>query len=176
MDGPRLEHRVPFLLAALLIAVVCNARAGIAQGTAAPGAWGEYHDKNLGLALEFPSDVFPLNSAEQRKDATVFLRPDGRARLRVFGAANQSHASPRTYLSRIADTEAARFTYVRTAPSFFVASGTREGMIFYRRCNFSAGADPRIACFQLDYPQNEKRAYDAMVTRISRSLRATSEL
>jgi hypothetical protein len=44
-------------------------------------------------------------------------------------------------------------------------------MIFYRRCNFSSKADKRVACLQLDYPQAEKRSWDGMVTRISRSLR-----
>jgi hypothetical protein len=41
-------------------------------------------------------------------------------------------------------------------------------MIYYSRCNFGGAA---IHCFDLAYPQAEKRAWDAIVTRISLSLR-----
>jgi hypothetical protein len=45
----------------------------------------------------------------------------------------------------------------------------REGLIYYSRCNFSrAGA---MHCFDLVYPKEEERAWDAVVTRISLSLR-----
>jgi hypothetical protein len=62
---------------------------------------------------------------------------------------------------------------VRTTPLFFVASAVRGGMILYRRCNFSARADRRVGCLQLEYPRSEKRAWDNVVTRISRSLHNT---
>ena len=42
-------------------------------------------------------------------------------------------------------------------------------MIYYSRCNFSAPRGASIHCFDLVYPQREKRAWDAMVTRISLS-------
>jgi hypothetical protein len=44
-------------------------------------------------------------------------------------------------------------------------------VILYSRCNFSGGARGVIHCFDLKYPQEEKRAWDAVVTRISLSLR-----
>ena len=55
--------------------------------------------------------------------------------------------------------------------TFFAISSVRQGLIFYSRCNFSADAGGAIHCFDLVYPQQEKRAWDALVTRISRSLR-----
>jgi hypothetical protein len=61
--------------------------------------------------------------------------------------------------------------YRRVTPSFFAISAEREGMIYYSRCNFSTLRGATIHCFDLVYPQSEKRAWDAIVTRISLSLR-----
>jgi hypothetical protein len=136
--------------------------------------WGRYRDREFGMTFDFPRHIFSLQSAEQGGQGVTFSTPDGRARIRVFGAANEGNDTPAGYLSRIRRSGEGRFTYVRTTPRFFVASGTRDGMIFYRRCNF-ASADKRMSCFQLDYPQREKRAWDGIVTRISLSLRATAQ-
>jgi hypothetical protein len=133
-----------------------------------PPGWRRYHE--LGMALDFPAHIFSLKSAEQGREGVLFSTRDDRARIRVFGFRNQANDTPRRYLSRIANPEQARFTYVRTSPRFFVASGTRDGMIFYRRCNFFG--DKRVSCFQLDYPEGEKREWDNIVTRISLSLAA----
>jgi hypothetical protein len=132
--------------------------------------WGRYRDHDLGMSFDFPAHIFPLRSAEQGRSDVVFSTGDGRARIRVFGFVNEEKDTPRRYLARIVRTEQGRFTYVRTTPRFFVASGTLDGMIFYRRCNFFRSADQRVSCLQLDYPQQEKRDWDRIVTRISASL------
>ena len=61
--------------------------------------------------------------------------------------------------------------YQRVTPSFFAISGTYQGAIYYSRCNFSSNAGGAVHCFDLKYPKREKRAWDDIVTRISRSLR-----
>jgi hypothetical protein len=136
--------------------------------------WGHYRDRNFGMEFDFPAHIFSLKSAEQERQEVIFSTADGRARIRVFGLANTANDSPAGYLRRIAKPGEGQFSYVRTTRRFFVASGTRDGMIFYRRCNFSASAEKRVGCFQLDYPQAEKRAWDRVVTRISLSLRAAA--
>jgi hypothetical protein len=133
--------------------------------------WGQYRDKELGLTFDLPAHIFSLDSAKRGRPGTLFSSPDGRAQVRVFGSVNKTNDTPRQYLRRTAGPDQANFTYVRTTSRFFVASGTRDGMIFYRRCHFSSSAAKRIGCIQLDYPQREKRAWDAAVTRMSRSLR-----
>jgi hypothetical protein len=172
MKPHRFEPCFVSILVVILIAIAANVDAfAVERSVEQSTGWGQYRDKGLGLALDFPSHVFPRKSAEEGREGTVFSTPDGRARIRVFGFINEANDTPRLHLDRIARTDQANFTYIRTAARFFVASGTREGMIFYRRCNFSSSADRRVACLQLDYPQGEKRNWDVMVTRISRSLR-----
>jgi hypothetical protein len=151
----------------LVLAVVAAAPAAAAPGGS---GWGQYRDREAGVAFDFPGHVFAIDSAEQSRQGTVFTSTDGRARIRVFGFVNEAGDTPARYLRRVARPEDANFTYVRTTSRFFVASGTRDGMIFYRRCNF-AGGSGQVGCLQLDYPQGDKRAFDPVVTRISRSLR-----
>ena len=62
-------------------------------------------------------------------------------------------------------------TYDRVARNFFALSTRREGMIVYLRCNFSSARGETLHCVDIRYPVNEKRDWDGVVTRISRSLR-----
>jgi hypothetical protein len=157
-------------LGSLLVMADMAARHDVASAAERPPGWGRYRDRDFGMAFDFPAHIFSLESAEQGGEGVRFSTPDGRAHILVFGFRNEANDTPRRYLSRIANPEQARFTYVRTTPRFFVASGTRDGMIFYRRCNFLE--DKRVGCFQLDYPEGEKREWDNIVTRISLSLAA----
>jgi hypothetical protein len=158
------------MFGSLVVMADTAARHDMASAAEQLPGWGRYRDQALGMAFDFPAQIFSLKSAEQGREGVVFSTPDDRARIRVFGFRNEANDTPRRYLSRIANPEQARFTYVRTTPRFFVASGTRDGMIFYRRCNFFG--DRRVGCFQLDYPEGEKREWDNIVTRISLSLAA----
>jgi hypothetical protein len=54
------------------------------------------------------------------------------------------------------------------ASPFFVISGVRDGRIWYNRCNRAPGA---MNCVLMNYRAGDKRKWDAIVTRISRSLR-----
>jgi hypothetical protein len=153
----------------ILIPASAIAAAAAVERTA---RWGHYRDRNFGLEFDFPAHIFSLKSAEEGREGVTFLSADGRARIRVFGMPNVANDTPARYLRRIARPGEGRFTYVRTTSRFFVAAGNRDGMIFYRRCNFS---DRRLSCFQLDYPQSEKRAWDRIVTRMSLSLRASDD-
>jgi hypothetical protein len=47
----------------------------------------------------------------------------------------------------------------------------RDGLIFYSRCNFTRRTGGAIHCFDVVYPKDEERAWDAVITRISLSLR-----
>ena len=45
--------------------------------------------------------------------------------------------------------------------------------MFYSRCNYPRGSSGPMQCIYLLYPEAETRAWDAIITRISRSLRPT---
>ena len=142
----------------------------LSHGGAVAADWMQFRDPQMGVAVDFPAHIFPSPSGEQQGLGISFSTPDGHARVRIFSFLRQPGETPRTHLRRIADTRTARFTYVRTTAIFFAASGIINGEIFYRRCNFSR-SNRHVSCVELFYPQAEKRAWDAVVTRMSRSLR-----
>ena len=95
---------------------------------------------------------------------------DGRAALAVYSQRNLRRETPATYLKRNYRTPGQAMDYVRVTRSFFAVSAVHEGTIYYSRCNSSRRSGGTIHCFDLKYPASEKRAWDDMVTRISRSL------
>ena len=78
-------------------------------------AWSHYQDRAAAVQFDFPSHLFPVKSAGQERSGSTFSTADGRARLRVFSRANAANETPRAYLRRVARTEEADFTYIRTA-------------------------------------------------------------
>ena len=151
--------------AALLVAAVGSA----ASPLSAQERWTEYTDVR-GTRVEYPQHVF-----SERKGAEgggqVFATRDGRARLHMFAMENPKTLSPREFMRSYFPGPRSTLTYDRVAHNFFAISARREGMIVYLRCNFSSARGSTLHCVDIRYPINEKRDWDGIVTRISRSVR-----
>lgn len=119
-----------------------------------------------GTGIEYPSGIF--RSRHTRSDSQpVYSRNDGDASFSLFDERKSSSLSLERAANQAADIP---ISYRRVTPTFFVLSGARRGAIFYRRCNVSGGT--HLACFDLAYPQTERKQWDNIVTRMSRSLRS----
>jgi hypothetical protein len=101
----------------------------------------------------------------------VFTTRDGRARLHVYSIPNSKALSPAGFMRSEFPASRSTLSYDRVTRNFFAISRRRAGMIVYMRCNFSDNAGGTLHCVDLRYPAREKRAWDGVVTRISRSLR-----
>jgi hypothetical protein len=121
----------------------------------------------LGTSVQVPRELFPIRKGSGRE--RLFTTADGRAELRVFAFRNERGESPARYLRRMFAKNRDRLTYDRVTGEFFAVSAPDKGRVLYRRCNFSD--DGLVRCIDLRYPASEKRAWDAVVTRISLSLR-----
>ena len=97
--------------------------------------------------------------------------PPTAAQLLIYSLPNETRATPARYLRDNLKAPRAALDYQRVTSSFFAISGASGGTIYYSRCNFSSNAGGAVHCFDLKYPEREKRAWDDVVTRISRSLR-----
>ena len=97
-----------------------------------------------------------------------FEREDGQTVLSIYARQNEDDDTPASYLKK--NLRQFGLDYERITRSFFAISMEPDGTIFYSRCNFSARRSI-IHCFDLVYPQSEKKAWDPVVTRISLSLR-----
>jgi hypothetical protein len=155
--------RTAVLLAGIMAA--CLVRPAGAQ------EWTTFVEPQLGTRLALPSEVFTVHEGPSIKGiGEEYITSDGRAALAVYSQRNLHRETPATYLKRHYRTPRQALDYVRVTRSFFAVSAVSEGTIYYSRCNFLRRSGGTIHCFDLKYPASEKRAWDDMVTRISRSL------
>jgi hypothetical protein len=136
-----------------------------------PTNWRTFEVPEFGTRIQVPASIFAPAGKPERGSGQRFERSDGRAALSIYSRPNDKGENPATYLRHNLRMDRAALDYVRIARSFFAISSERDGIILYSRCNFSSRALRAIHCFDLTYPQEEKRAWDAVVTRISLSLR-----
>jgi hypothetical protein len=147
---------------------------GTAAGVAfAQERWATYANPRFGTSADYPAHLFTRRDHPPGNgDGQSFRTADGRARLTIFGTRNIDDDTPETYLAKFADLAGTAVAMRRVTARYYVLSGTRGGDIFYDRCNFPAAPDDIIDCLTITYPAQEKAAWDAVVTRMSRSLRA----
>ena len=137
---------------------------------AAQEQWATYSNARFGTTADYPVSLFSMRDPPpDNGDGQVFHTEDRRAHLTVWGAHNADGDSAQSYLKRYGTQDAV--SYRRVTARYYVVSGTREGDIFYERCNFSAKPDGIIDCLNVTYPAQDKAAWDPIVTRLSESLR-----
>jgi hypothetical protein len=152
-----------------LLALVSNAQAQFQEQR--PADWRTFEVAEFGTRIQYPAGIFTPTGKPEKGLGQRFERADGRAVLSIYSRPNEAGENPKTYLRNNLRMDRSALDYVRIARSFFAISSERDGVILYSRCNFSGGARGVIHCFDLKYPQEEKRSWDAVVTRISLSLR-----
>jgi hypothetical protein len=130
--------------------------------------WTELRDEQ-GTSVPYPADVFTQRTSEGDTPGQILTTADGRARLHLFVRPNERNETPAQFIKRVVVEDRRNLTYQRVTRNFLVFSAPEGDRILYRRCNFAR--DRRIHCVDLRYPRGEKRAWDAIVTRISLSLR-----
>jgi hypothetical protein len=130
--------------------------------------WAMYMNPRFGTIVDYPASVFTVRDAPpDNGDGQSFHSGDGHAQLSVYGAYNAEGDTPQRYLDKLADKDV---TYRRATAHYYVMSGTRNGELFYERCNFQPRGDV-IGCFFVSYPAQDKTAWDPIVTRLGKSLR-----
>jgi hypothetical protein len=157
-------------LTIILLALTCEAQARV-QSSYKAADWRTFEVRDFGTKIQYPADIFSPAGEPEMGLGQRFARADGRAVLSIYARSNEAGETPRTYLRKHLRVNRSVLDYVRIARSFFAISSERDGVILYSRCNFSGGARGTIHCFDLKYPREEKRSWDAVVTRISLSLR-----
>jgi hypothetical protein len=158
MQQARLSLMLLFLLA-------------LAPAASAQMRWATYANARFGTTADYPADLFVRRDPEpENGDGVRMHTADGRATLTISGHYNSENDTPQRYYETIVDKTGV--TYRHITRTFYVASGQRGGDIVYERCNFRPGDRATVDCFEITYPAREKKSWDAIVTRIGRSLRA----
>jgi hypothetical protein len=131
--------------------------------------WQIFKVPDFGTRLEYPASIFSAVGQAETGVGQRFEGNDGRAVLSIYARENEGGDTPASYLKK--NLRQSALGYERVTRSFFAISMEREGTVYYSRCNFSRPVRGAIHCFDLVYPEAEKRVWDPVVTRISLSLR-----
>jgi len=144
------------------------------NASSGPEGWSTYVNPELGTAVEYPANIFSAKVEEAPKQGpgVTFLTSDDRGKLAVYVAGEEGD-TPRSYLENHLRIDPSLLAYKRVTDKFFAISGTRDDLVFYSRCNVDPKQDGKMHCVYLEYPARDKRAWDGIVTRISRSLHVT---
>lgn len=134
--------------------------------------WKTFLVPEFGTTVEYPAGIFSVPHGKAEKGfGQRFNSADGRSMLTIYTQENEAGDTPASYLRNNLRIRRSALHYERVTRSFFAISSAREGLVAYSRCNFSSEAGGAIHCFDLVYPLADGRPWDAIVTRISRSLR-----
>src|SRR5262249_15044687 len=155
---------MPSIFSSLLL--VLSGQAGL-QARPSSLDWQTFEVPEFGTRVDYPARIFAPSGKTKRGVGQRFESPDGSVTLSIYATDNAAGDTPASYLRKY--LRQSRLGYERVTRSFFAISKEGGGLIYYSRCNFSRSAKAAIHCFDLVYPQEEKRAWDAVVTRISLS-------
>jgi hypothetical protein len=158
------------LSVSLAAGMVWSAPAGAQERIHVP-SWTTYVDRSTGTRVDFPEGLFVPAGSPQRGRGQRFRTPDGRAEFSIYTLDRARGESPRSYLQDNLKVPRRVLDYERVTRQFFAISAVDQGRVYYSRCNFSPNPAGPMHCIYLAYPERETRAWDHVVTRISRSLR-----
>ena len=154
--------RAHCLTAALAVAAI------VAPALAGDAEWRRYVIPSTGTSVDMPVSIFTSDAGPpENGTGRRFFTEDRRADLTVQSMPNPENDSPGTFLARMQPP--AGIIYKRITSDFFVVSSVRNDRIWYNRCNRGEGT---MNCVLINYPAAEKRQWDEVVTRISRTLRS----
>jgi hypothetical protein len=128
--------------------------------------WRRYAIPSTGANVDIPVSIF-TEDAGSPENATGrrFFTKDRRADLTLESIPNPENHSPAEFLQQRRPPSGIQ--YRRVTSRFFAVSSIRNGRTWYNRCNRANGY---MNCVLINYPAEENRQWDAVVTRISLSL------
>ena len=158
-----MNHLLPTALLLIVLPSACCAQS--------PN-WTRYSIRDASASVDLPLDVFAVDAGPAKSGAGhTFKTADGRADVSLYSIPNQPRRSPAMFLREDFQLPQSSAIYRRVTRNMLAVSGFRGDQIWYARCNFGR---TRLNCVALNYPASEKRAWDAIVTRISNSLSGAS--
>jgi hypothetical protein len=152
----------------------CLAIAGLGALSVRPASaqgWRTYRNPRFGTTIEYP-DRFRPGRPPTNGGGLGFASADG-ASFSVWGSHNALDHDLAALEASTRENYAGgeRITYDARGPNWFVLAGTAGESIFYERYALSHRGTI-VNGFAIRYPARLRKEYDAIVTRMSRSLRA----
>ena len=150
------------------------AAATMLAGVATAAGWQTYVNDRFGATADVPPD-WRAGTPPENGDGLEFSAPDGQASLIVSGSLNIWDTLDEAFASYATPSEGETITYQHRDKQSIVISGTKGDRIFYRRSILSC-RDQVWNSIAIEYPAAQKKAFDAIVTRVAASLRSGRSL
>lgn len=138
--------------------------------------WTTYSNESYKFSVDYPADLFEVSEKSENGDGINLKNNDSSVEFRAYGFNNGDELSLTQVRDIILeDNDGRNVTYKAVKKNWIVISGTEEEdgrtMIFYQRLAASSDLS-KFSAFELIYPQSDKTQYDALVKRMSLSLKA----
>ena len=134
-------------------------------------SWSRYQSNVDRCRLDYPSDLFDLGAMDAEK-VQWFSGADKNTFFRVSSIFNEERLTPWEIRAQyVKERGRADLVYERTKTDFLVLSGFRGNSIFYTKVALSPDNET-VCVLHISYPRKAKRAFDRVVTRMSRSFAA----
>ena len=143
---------------------------GAALATAADG-WSRYRNARFGYAVDVPPGFSDVAEADN-SDGGISRSADGDATLSIWGAYLVDRDFPSDIAGRVGSDkdDGWSISYGRSRADSASWSGSKGSRIAYTRA--VKGCDDSTAFFRLEYDRSNRKAYDPVVSRLVKSLRA----
>jgi hypothetical protein len=146
---------------------------GLMAQSGEAATWAVYQDDTQKCRLDYANNVFTPGEIDD-ENFQRFAGPNSDTYFRVTGLYNEEQLSPKEIRAEyIKDRGKSDLVYERTKRDFLVLSGIRDQKIFYTKIAVSPN-NKNICVLHIVYPQKAKRAFDPIVTRMSRSFTAVN--
>jgi len=140
-------------------------------------AWERYENARFGFRIELPLGQFAPETPSDNGDGISLSEVGGQGQIDVFGSYNVDDSDLGALAALLENSERVReVTYRARGRSWLVLSGyyADQGagdIIFYAKFMFNADRSA-VSALEVSYPRAEKDRYDAIVTRLEKSLSA----
>jgi hypothetical protein len=129
-----------------------------------------YANSRFGYTVEYPADLLVPQGEPENGDGQAFDAKKGAAKILVYGSYNALNESP-AELAQRAETDCTghRAQYRVVKPSLVAVSCTTADGIIYQKTLIRGDT---LTTLRATYPVGERKVWDGVVTRMSRSLAA----
>jgi hypothetical protein len=128
-----------------------------------------YHNERFGVTADVPRD-WRAGRPPENGDGLRFTSPDGAAFISISGSFNSGDTVAEAMENEQLADDGETITYRVKQERMSVVSGTRGGVIFYRKATLSCN-DQIVNRVSIEYPAARKAAFDSLVTHVAASLR-----
>ncbi|HTR87972.1 MAG TPA: hypothetical protein VMI56_26050 [Reyranella sp.] len=127
-----------------------------------------YANSRFGYTVEYPADLLVPQEEAENGDGRAFEARHGRAQILVYGGYNALNESPAELAGRAETDCAGHHAQYRVAkPNLVAISCTTTDGILYQKTMIRGDT---LTTLRAAYPSSERKVWDGVVARMSRSL------